>query len=93
MSTRLNTLVARDPEILGGTPVFAGARVPIDTLAAHMKADDSIETFPENFPSVSRAQAEAELDLAAELVTPSDTMQVLLDPGNPDSLLQLQTGF
>jgi uncharacterized protein (DUF433 family) len=69
MSTSLSNLVTRDPDILGGTPVFAGTRVPIDTLMAHLKAGDSLETFLEDFPSVSRQQAEAALDLAAELLS------------------------
>jgi uncharacterized protein (DUF433 family) len=69
MSTSLSNLVTRDPDILGGTPVFAGTRVPIDTLMAHLKASDSLETFLEDFPSVSRQQAEAALDLAAELLS------------------------
>jgi uncharacterized protein (DUF433 family) len=69
MSTNLSNLVTRDPDILGGTPVFAGTRVPIDTLMAHLKAGDSLETFLGDFPSVSRQQAEAALDLAAELLS------------------------
>jgi len=69
MSTSLSNLVTRDPDILGGTPVFAGTRVPIDTLMAHLKAGDSLETFLEDFPSVSRQQAESALDLAAELLS------------------------
>ncbi|MCH8839905.1 MAG: DUF433 domain-containing protein [Planctomycetes bacterium] len=69
MSTNLSNLVTRDPDILGGTPVFAGTRVPIDTLMAHLKAGDSLETFLDDFPSVSRQQAETALDLAAELLS------------------------
>ncbi len=69
MSTNLSNLVTRDPDILCGTPVFAGTRVPIDTLMAHLKAGDSLETFLDDFPSVLRQQAEAALDLAAELLS------------------------
>jgi uncharacterized protein (DUF433 family) len=61
-------LVISDPEILGGTPVFAGTRVPVDTLLAHLKAGDSIDTFLADFPSVSRAQVIEFLDVAAELM-------------------------
>lgn len=61
-------VISRDPEVLGGTPVFAGTRVPIDSLLAHLKAEDTLETFLADFPTVSRAQAEAVLDLAAELI-------------------------
>ena len=54
------------PEIMGGTPVFTGTRVPVDSLIDHLKAGDSIERFLDGFPSVSREQAEAFLSLALE---------------------------
>ncbi len=53
MKTRL---ITSDPEILGGTPVFAGTRVPIKNLTDCLEAGDSIDIFLEDFPSVSRAQ-------------------------------------
>lgn len=46
-----------DPDILGGTPVFVGTRVPIRILFEHLEAGDSLEVFLEDFPSVSRALA------------------------------------
>jgi uncharacterized protein (DUF433 family) len=52
-----------DPGILGGTPVFTGTRVPVDSLIAHIKAGDPIEEFLNGFPSVRREQVEAFLDL------------------------------
>jgi uncharacterized protein (DUF433 family) len=45
-----------DPEILGGTPVFRGTRVPVDALLNNLEAGVSIDEFLENFPTVSRAQ-------------------------------------
>jgi uncharacterized protein (DUF433 family) len=45
-----------DPDVLGGTPVFRGTRVPIDALLNNLKAGVSIDEFLENFPSVSREQ-------------------------------------
>ena len=51
------TCVSIDPEVLGGTPVFAGTRVPIRSLFDHLEAGDSLEEFLEGFPSVSRRQA------------------------------------
>ena len=45
-----------DPEILGGSPVFAGTRVPIQSLFEHLQAGDSIDGFLEGFPSVKREQ-------------------------------------
>jgi len=46
-----------DPEILGGTPVFRGTRVPVDALLNNLEAGVSMDEFLENFPSVSREQA------------------------------------
>lgn len=55
--TRMKTqLITSDPEVLGGTPVFAGTRVPIKNLTDCLEAGDSIDVFLEDFPSVSRAQ-------------------------------------
>jgi len=45
-----------DPDILGGTPVFRGTRVPIEALLSNLEAGVSIEDFLENFPTVSREQ-------------------------------------
>jgi uncharacterized protein (DUF433 family) len=50
--------------------VFAGTRVPVKILFEYLEAGDSLETFLEEFPSVSREQAVAALELARELVAP-----------------------
>ena len=49
--------VISDPEILGGTPVFIGTRVPVRIIFEHLEAGDSLEIFLEDFPSVSRELA------------------------------------
>ena len=59
----VGNIVTRDPEILGGEPVFAGTRVPIKSLFDHLEAGDSIADFLEGFPSVKREQI---LDLLEE---------------------------
>ena len=51
-----------DPEIVSGTPVFAGTRVPIDALFNNLNAGVSLDEFLENFPSVTREQALALLN-------------------------------
>jgi uncharacterized protein (DUF433 family) len=61
-------LVHSDPEILGGTPVFVGTRVPLQTLFDYLESDESLETFLEHFPSVSRKQAIAALQSAKEML-------------------------
>ncbi len=57
-----------DPEIMGGTAVFVGTRVPVQTLLDYLEAGDPLDEFLENFPSVSRDQAIAVLELAKEML-------------------------
>jgi len=66
----LKLVVHRDPEILGGTPVFVGTRVPVRILFDYLEAGDSLEVFLDQFPSVRREQAIAALELAREVVAP-----------------------
>ena len=58
-----------DPEILGGTPVFRGTRVPVKNLLDYLAAGDSLDQFLDNFPTVSREQAVAALELARDVLT------------------------
>lgn len=59
-------IISSDPEVLGGTPVFAGTRVPVEILIDYLKAGDSVERFLEGFPTVRREQALAFLEMALE---------------------------
>ena len=59
-------VVHSDPEIMGGTPVFVGTRVPVRTLIDHLAAGDSLDVFLDDFPSVSREQAIAALEIAQD---------------------------
>ncbi len=49
-------VISRSPDVMGGTPVFAGTRVPVQTLLDYLEAGDSIVEFLAGFPSVSREQ-------------------------------------
>ena len=55
-----------DPEILGGTPVFVGTRVPVRALFDYLEAGEFLEEFLKQFPSVKREQAVAAIDLARD---------------------------
>ena len=57
-------IVHSDPEILGGTPVFVGTRVPVKNLFDYLEGGYTVEQFLDQFPSVSRNQAIAALELA-----------------------------
>ena len=64
-----DTPIERNPDILGGTPVFSGTRVPVRTLMEHLEAGDRLDDFLEDFPTVSREQALEALDLAKAMLT------------------------
>ena len=67
--TKHQDILTSDPETLGGTTVFAGTRVPVQNLLDYLAAGDSLDEFLEDFPSVSREQAQGALELAAEVLT------------------------
>lgn len=56
--------IDRNPDILGGTPVFAGTRVPVRILMEHLEAGDRLDEFLDDYPSVSRDRAVALLERA-----------------------------
>jgi uncharacterized protein (DUF433 family) len=65
----IKNIINIDPEILGGQPVFKGTRVPVDALFMHLEQGVSLNEFLEDFPTVTREQAVAVLELAEKLVT------------------------
>jgi uncharacterized protein (DUF433 family) len=62
LGVKLESVIHSDPDILGGTPVFVGTRVPVQNLFDHLEAGDSIDDFLEGFPSVRREQVIAALE-------------------------------
>ncbi len=59
-------IISVSPEIMGGTPVFAGTRVPVQTLLDYLKAGESINDFLDGFPTVTREQVIAFLEEAGK---------------------------
>jgi uncharacterized protein (DUF433 family) len=64
-------VICRDAEVMGGTPVFYGTRVPVQTLIEYLEAGDSIDVFLEGFPSVTREQVVAFLEEAKDRLVES----------------------
>jgi uncharacterized protein (DUF433 family) len=60
--------IIKNPNILGGTPVFSGTRVPIQTLFDYLEGGEALEDFLEGFPTVSRESAIAALEAAKDLL-------------------------
>ena len=63
---RLNEVIHSDPDILGGTPVFAGTRVPVQTLLDYLEAGESVEDFLLGYPTVTKEQVIAFLEAAKD---------------------------
>ena len=61
-------IVTCSPDVLGGTPVFAGTRVPIQTLIDYLEGNETIDDFLEGFPTVTREQVVAFLEEAKDRV-------------------------
>ena len=61
-------LIHSDPAILGGTPVFVGARVPVRTLLEYLEHGHPLDAFGNHFPGVKREQEVAVLELAKEML-------------------------
>jgi uncharacterized protein (DUF433 family) len=71
MDTRVINI---DPEILGGTPVFFGTRVPIKNLFDYLETGDTIEIFLEDFEGVSRIQVVRVLEMSQKLIETSSNI-------------------
>ena len=65
---RSKTVIHRDPDILGGTTVFVGTRVPLQTLLDYLKADRPLADFLDDYPTVTHDQAIAVLEQAKDLL-------------------------
>jgi uncharacterized protein (DUF433 family) len=61
-------IIVKDPEILGGTPVFRGTRVPFQALLDYLQGGQTLDEFLDDFPTVSKRAAVAALELAQSLV-------------------------
>lgn len=66
LAKSLHDVVAISPRVMSGTPVFKGTRVRVQALLDHLEAGDSLDVFLDDFPSVTRQQAVAFLELAGE---------------------------
>ena len=71
MPVESRSTVHSDPEISGGTPVFRGTRVTVQSLFDYLEGGETVDQFVDQFPSVSKAQALAVLDLARDSVLAS----------------------
>ncbi|MBE2228211.1 MAG: DUF433 domain-containing protein [Ignavibacteria bacterium] len=71
----MNKIINIDPEILSGTPVFSGTRVPVKNLFDYIETGENIDEFLKDFPSVKREQAISLLETAEKLLTESELLK------------------
>jgi uncharacterized protein (DUF433 family) len=64
--TNTTSIISVSPDVMSGTPVFAGMRVPVRTLLDYLKAGESIDDFLDGFPTVNREQVSAFLEEAGK---------------------------
>lgn len=72
----IRNLITIDKEILGGQPVFAGTRVPVESLFDHLEAGVSLDQFLNDFPSVTRQQTIDLLEAANKILTSKNLEQL-----------------
>ena len=85
--------IDRNPDILGGTPVFASTRVPVRVLMEYLEAGDRLDDFIQDFPSVSRDQAVAVLERARMSLTGEQDEAAACRVGSPASTDLLSSRF
>lgn len=68
VSTMQDLMISRDAEVMGGTPVFAGTRVPVQALLDYLRADEALTEFAEDFPRVGGQGARELLRRIGELI-------------------------
>lgn len=68
MENTLDQLVEADPDRMGGIPCFAGTRVPVKNLFDYLETGDSLETFLDDFATVTREQAQRVLEASRDLL-------------------------
>lgn len=72
----ITEIINIDSDILGGQPVFKGTRVPVESLFDHLEAGVPLDEFLDDFPTVSKEQAIALLDMANKLLTSKNAAQL-----------------
>lgn len=72
----LRDIITINPEILGSQPVFTGTRVPVESLFDHLELGVSLDEFLDDFPTVTKEQAIALLDIANKLMTSKNVAQL-----------------
>jgi len=86
-----HNVISRDRDILGGTPVFAGARVPIQTLLDYLEGGQSLQEFLDDFPTVERDQVITVLEQLKQILLMMPKVVLALATIQPGDLIHITT--
>ncbi len=72
----VSDIITINPEILGNQPVFKGTRVPVESLFDFLESGETLDSFLDNFPTVTRVQAMAVIEIASKLLSSQNILKL-----------------
>ncbi len=72
----VSEIITVNPEILGGQPVFKGTRVPVESLFDYLESGETLDSFLDNFPTVTKVQAMAVIEIASKLLSSQNILKL-----------------
>jgi len=74
--SHVSEIITVNPEILGNQPVFKGTRVPVESLYDHLESGEALDSFLDNFPTVTKVQAMAVIEIASKLLSSQNILKL-----------------
>jgi uncharacterized protein (DUF433 family) len=74
--SHVSDIITVNPEILGSQPVFKGTRVPVESLFDYLESGETLDSFLDNFPSVTRVKAMAVIEIASKLLSSQNILKL-----------------
>jgi uncharacterized protein (DUF433 family) len=74
--SHVSEIITVNPEILGNQPVFKGTRVPVESLFDYLESGETLDSFLDNFPTVTRVQAMAVIEIASKLLSSQNILKL-----------------
>ena len=74
--SHVSDIITVNPEILGGQPVFKGTRVPVESLFDYLESGETLDSFLDNFPTVTKTQAMAVIEIASKLLSSQNILKL-----------------
>jgi uncharacterized protein (DUF433 family) len=74
--SHVSEIITVNPEILGNQPVFKGTRVPVESLFDYLESGETLDSFLDNFPTVTKVQAMAVIEIASKLLSSQNILKL-----------------